>query len=93
MTAERPEEAARREKFFRLLDTLASVPNRGRRRQQAIQTLGLRLDGRQARLLLTLVAVWEESGEAAFQPTLPPRENNGSSCRQRPRDDDGDDAA
>jgi len=71
MTAEWPGEVSRRQSFHRLLDTLAAVPPR--RRPRAIQTLGLRLTARQQRLLLALVAVWQESENAEYQPTVPPR--------------------
>ena len=79
MTSERPGEADRRDKWFRLLDTLAAVAPRNRR--AAIHTLGLRLTSKQERLLLTMVEVWAQAEHARYQPT--PREVLGREPERR----------
>jgi hypothetical protein len=68
MTDERPDRLSRQDALYRVLDALAGV--KPRRRRAAIQTLGLRLERRDERLLLALVRVWEESPNAQHAPTM-----------------------
>jgi hypothetical protein len=69
MTDERPDAGlSRQEALYRVLDALAAV--KPRRRRAAIRTLGLRLEGRDERFLLTLVRVWEEAPNAQHAPIV-----------------------
>jgi hypothetical protein len=68
MTSERPGEADRAEKWHRLLDLLASQPPS--KRVAAMHTLGIRLNVKQERLLLNIVAIWE-SGDGADEGLHP----------------------
>lgn len=74
MTSTPSDETPRRERLFRILDALANLP--AGKRRAGIRTLSMRLTAREERLLLALVAIWQQSGEAAFAPPVEPHPLN-----------------